>query len=496
MTVSNTSENSDLSHSDLDFLRQLENYTFDSKMLICQRYSSRIMSISEVNMDYALKQNIMPWELEAFAAFSVIYNSDNAEQSIDTVAFSEIITKIRNYWHPELRIAEAAGTYPEVFMMVTLLQQAPTQGVFLQKLFRYNYFFTFVDNKIDMRKEFCDKFQVPYLEYMIFAFIVFIYCSHESNVLGTPDDCQKLLQKAFNKKAVFKELSIEMSEYKNQLSALYKNNILDYYFGLKIQYVYPLIIGPDYTYLPSPYLVINAITESMLNRLTFNNPELRKAFGKEVIEQYLYDIYKGISEVTWISKEIPYKIGKQEFKTPDVLVSEDMYCSFYDTKALSPSLKVRQFNQKEINDEIQIYSDCVLQIYERVMDYVKGYFDLDKRYDRDHIFGVVVVLEDAVLPRGKVYSRVYDTYRKKSGDLSQEDMDYIHSHIKVVSLRQIESMLLQNSSFLQCLIDQSERQEHWDDLNFSKPTTDRGLLPLYNDFVVNIKKAVANYLAS
>ena len=496
MTDSSAIDNKDLIHSDLDFFKQLEKYTFDSKMLICQRYASRIMSISEVNMDYAIKHNIMPWELETFAAFSVIYNSDKSDQSIDSAAFSEIITKIRNYWHPELKIAETAGTYPDVFMMVTLLQQAPIQGVFLQKLFRYSYFFDFENEKLNMKKDFFDKFKVPYLEYMIFACIVFIYCSYDANMLGTSDDCPKLLQKAFNRRDVFKELSIEMHEYRNQLSALYKGNILDYHFGLKIQYVYPLINGPEYTYIPSPYLVINAITESLLNRLTHNNPRLRNLFGKEVIEEYLYDIYKDITEVTWISKEISYKIGKQEYRTPDVLVSEDIYCTFYDTKALSPSLKVRQFNQKEIDDELQIYSDCVLQIYKRIKDYLKGYFDLDKRYEKEHIFGVVVVLEDAVLPRGKVYSRVFDTYKEEIGDLLQEEIDYIHSHIKVIPLRQIESMLLQNSSFLQCLIDQSEQQEHWDDLNFCKPTTNRGLLPLYDDFVVKIKKAVASYLTS
>lgn len=454
------------------------------------------MSISEVNMKFAVKENIMPWGLETFAMFSIIYNSDNADQPIDAVAFSEIITKIRNYWHPELQLAEVAGIYPEVFMMVTLLQQAPVQGVYLQKLFRYNYFFNFVNDKVDMSKEFCNKFQVPYLEYIIFACIVFLYCSHESSTHCVPDDYKKLLQKAYKKKEVFKELSIEMSEYKNQLSTIYKDNILDYYFGLKIQYVYPLIIGPEYTYIPSPYLVINAITESMLNRLTYCNPRLRNLFGKEVIESYLFDIYKDLPDVTWISREITYRIGRQEFKTPDVLVSENTYCTFYDTKALSPSLKVRQFNKEEINDEIKIYADCIRQIYERITNYLAGHFTLDKKYNQDHIFGAVVVLEDAVLPREKVYNKVFDTYRENIGCISEAEINYIRSHIKIVPLKQLESMILQNSSFLQCLIDQSEQQKYWDDINLCHPTVDRGLLPLYKEFVEKTKAAVSKYLIS
>ena len=62
-------EEFDLTHSDLSFLEDLANYTFESKMLFCQAYSSRIMTSSEVSAKLMLTSNIMPWELEAFAAF-------------------------------------------------------------------------------------------------------------------------------------------------------------------------------------------------------------------------------------------------------------------------------------------------------------------------------------------------------------------------------------------------------------------------------------------
>ena len=149
-------EEFDLTHSDLSFLEDLANYTFESKMLFCQAYSSRIMTSSEVSAELMLTSNIMPWELEAFAAFSVIYDSPEAKDQMNDEAFCKIITLLRNYWHPELTIAEENGTYSDYFMMVSTLQQFPVQGMFLQKLFRYN--FSYFNNECCIGI-FCEKIE-------------------------------------------------------------------------------------------------------------------------------------------------------------------------------------------------------------------------------------------------------------------------------------------------------------------------------------------------
>ena len=125
-----------------------------------------------------------------------------------------------------------------------------------------------------MKEEFCRKFLTPHIDFAVFAFIVFVYYSKDANIKGQEVGRQRMLEKAFKIDHVFKALCIEKETYKNELEALYKNNVLDYYYGLKIQYVYPLVSGVDFTYIPSPYLVINAVTESLLNRLTFGNKKL------------------------------------------------------------------------------------------------------------------------------------------------------------------------------------------------------------------------------
>ena len=445
-------------------------------------------------MSLAFEQNIMPWELETFATFSIIYDDESVEMEIDSDSFSRIITLIRNYRHPELMVAETKGVFADTFLMISSQHQFPVQGVFLQKLFRYNYIFDFANSCVNMKEEFCKMFISPYINFVVFAFIVFVYSSKDAYIKGQEDSRQSFLEKAFKIDHVFEVLCISKEKYKEELKALYKNNVLDYYYGLKIQYVYPFVSAVDFTYFPSPYLVINAVTESLLNRLTHGNSKLRSEFGKEVIERYLFDIYKEVPGVTWMSSEFVYNVGKDEKKTPDVLAAEGNYCIFFDTKALSPSLKIRQFDQEEINKEVEIYAKNILQVYQQIIYYSEGYFNLDKPYEKKNLFGVVVVFEDAVVSRERVYERAFEMWVDKVNCITENERKFIHSHVKVVSLSQIEHMVLQNMSFLSCLLQQEDNADQWNNIIFENPNRKHGLLPIYQKYDLKVKDMVTQYL--
>jgi len=486
----------DLTHSDLSDLEKLKEYTFDSKMLYCQRYSSRIMTISEVSQERMHSEGIMPWEIEAFAAFSVIYDSPDATKLMTDNVFCETITLLRNYWHPELTMAEENGVYPDYFMMISILQQFPTQGVFLQKLFRYNYFFNFSNEKLDMKSIFVETFGNDYRKFELLAFIVFSHCSIDGQNRLTKEQSWRGLNKAFSIGTVRQQLSIEKEKYKEQLESLYHGNTLDYYYGLKIQYLYPIIEDVDCSYLPSPYLVVNAVTESLLNRLTMGNSGLRRAFGKEVIEEYLYSIYKELETVSWISREFKYNIGRDTFLTPDVLVEEMGNAVLFDTKALSPSLKMRQFDTAEIEKETNTYADNILQVYRRILDLQNGYYSLNNSFDLNNIYGVVVVLEDAAVPKYRVYNRVWELLRENESDNSPEVCDYIHSHIKVVPLYQIEQMVLLGHSYMECLLRQAADRNKWDDYSFFIKKDSFSFIPIYQNYCDGLKHQATELLTS
>ena len=438
----------------------------------------------------AYKENIMPWEIEAFAAYSIVYDNDDASEKLDGKTFADTITLIRNYWHSGLTAAEESGEYPEAFMMISALQQFPVQGVFLQKLYRYHYFFTFQNDKLDMKKVFFDKMGADYERLEEFASMVFLGFSKEAQDVIPPTELQIFLTKAFTDKDALRLLSIEKEEYKKQLFSLYKDNIIDQYYGLKIQYLYPFISGQDFTYVPSPYLVINAVTESMLNRITLGDGKLRRAIGKEVIEGYLYDIVSQLDSVTWVSPEIEYRKGKDKLLTSDVIAAEGDAVIFYDTKAITPSLKLRKFDAAEIENDVRIYAEDVIQIYNQVKNYLQGLFQLDKVYSKGNIYGIVVVLEDAVVSRKKVYEKVY-ALLEETATLSEEEKNYICSHIKVLPLRAIECMILQNTSLLPELKEQLDKPEKWYDYTYTNATVENGLISTNAQYKQNKKERIS-----
>lgn len=484
----------DLTHSDLSFLKDLANYTFESKMLFCQVYASRIMTLSEVSTELMLSANIMPWELEAFAAFSVIYDSPDATNQMNKEEFCNIITLLRNYWHPELTIAEENGTYADYFMMISNLQQFPVQGMFLQKLFRYNFFFNFKNDKLDMKATFEEKFENEYRKFELFAFIIFATCSSEGQKRLSKELCLRALHRAFSIGTVREQLSIGKEEYKQLLDGQYNGKILDYYYGLKIQYLYPIIEDAVCSYIPSPYLVANAVTTSMLNRLTLGKNDLRKKFGKEVIEEYLFSIYREVNTVTWISREFEYFVGRDRHLTPDVLVEEMGNAIMFDTKALSPSLKMRQFDKEEIEKETNTYAADILQLYCRILDLDNGYFTLQSTLGKNNVFGVVVVLEDAAIPKSKVYDRAFEMLREAGMDTTPEICDYIHSHIKVIPLYQIEQTVLIGHSYMECMLKQVAERDKWDDYSFFIPKQEISCIPVYEAYCNELKIDAACFL--
>ena len=436
-----------LVHSSLDFLKVLERFTLESKLLACQKYSSRIMTCSQVDMVKAYEENIMPWEIEAFAAYSIVYDTNDATEELDGKTFADTITLIRNYWHSGLITAEENDEYPEAFMMISALQQFPVQGVFLQKLYRYHYFFTFQNDRLDMRKVFFDKMGVNYEQLEEFAFLVFLGFSKEAQDTIPPIELQKVLTKAFKDKDVLHLLSIGKEEYRKQLFSLYADNIIDQYYGLKIQYLYPFISGQDFTYVPSPYLVVNAVT-------------------------------------------IAYKKGKANLLTSDVIAAEGDAVIFYDTKAITPSLKLRKFDAAEIEDDIKIYAEDVIQIYNQINNYLDGLFQMDKAYSKENIYGIVVVLEDAVVSRKKVYEKVCNILQD-AVNVSEEEKNYICSHIKILPLRAIECMILQNTSILPELKEQLDKPEKWYYYTYTNTTTENGIISSYAQYEHDLKGRIS-----
>ncbi len=451
----------------LTYLMGLQNYSFESKMLMAQCYSSRITGLGSISLESIQKycSLITPNEIEIFTLFSILYDDPNQTNKISSREFSDYITFIRNYWSPHYDRRQKKGSLPEDLFMLLALQQLPSQDSFLIKLYRYYFIFSFENEKINMKKTFIDKFECDYINYARFAYIIAEFTSVEMCRILKELFCKTVVSKALMDSVVKKHLTVTKEDYKKEILSYYQDNIEDCFYGIKLQSWFPLIEDNNCTYIPSPYLTITAVTDSLLNRLTEGNNTLRSIIGKEVIEEYLYSIYSQLSTVTYITRELPY--GK-DLLSPDVIVSESDECIFFDTKAKTPSLKLRQFDDETLDKEIEIYAKNIKQLYNRICDYLSGLYSLDRSYDKMHIFGVSVVFDDSYLPRSKIYNLAFSLIRKDNPSISQDELNFIHSRIKIIPLKDIENRVIRNRSVLPLLRQQALNEEHWDDYQFSE----------------------------
>ena len=134
-----------------------------------------------------------------------------------------------------------------------------------------------------------------------------------------------------------------------------------------------------------------------------------------------------------------------------------------------------------------------MQLYCRILDLNNGHFALQNTFERKNVFGVVVVLEDAAVPKYKVYNKVFEMLRKKEMEDTPEICDYIHSHIKVIPLRQIEQTVLIDHSYMECLLNQVAERSKWDDYSFFIPKKSFVCIPTYEAYCDELKKEATHF---
>jgi hypothetical protein len=465
-------------------IRKLEQYSIESKMLLCQKYSQKLMTSDSLDLSIVVHADVAtPTELEIFSLFSILYDCGST-QKITLDVFSEIITEIRNYLHPQISKSISDGTYSESFMMISGLTQFAVQENIIQRLYRYSYFFGFHNHTIDMIDVFRVKFGCDYNDFAFFAFCVFLISSAKG--IGSYNKFA-VLKFLFNKyNHIVKLLTISRDELLHSLRELHGDNEINYFYGLKIQYLFPLVEAHDGIYIPNPYLIINAATESLLNRLTEGNRHLRGNFGKHVLEQYLISIVSEIESDQTVSSEKVYYIGKNEFRTPDVIVVENNYCTMYDTKAIVPGIKLRELSEEKVKEVSQIIAENVVQLYNQISNYCNGYFCLSSSVEKNNVFGVVVLLEDNYISRCRIIDIALQMLRDAK-EISLDEERFVRSNIKVLSLREIERAIFHKCSYLPFLIEQKNNLGKWYDFSYTSELKKNSVIRSLDTFLSTIK---------
>lgn len=469
----------------------LKRFDFVAKMNICQNHSIDIMSTNGLISMNELKNKALPWELETFALFSVLslneYSNQNFESNKGKKLFSEIITSIRNYEHPKLKSAKDNNQFTDYFIIVTGLTQFQIQENFYYKIYRYLYILNFKNEKVDMKKQFINKFDCTYEEFLELGLIInFLF----ANKIMDPKIFKYVIEKY---QYVIRHLLKEREVYIRTQEKI-TQNIEQYLYGFKFFYQFPFIQYDKNIFLPLPHLVMQSVTSSILFRITEGNDSLRQLFGKEVLENYILHIC-GLSKMfDEIVEEYEYKL-KGNDRTLDVMIKKGNLCFMLDSKSMAPKISLRDLTETEMQYTIDRIVKSVVQVYRHITErFQEKYYPFTNKIEflHENIFGAVILFEDSFIRRELIMRKAAEVLRI---DLGSEKYTYLCSNVMLISLHQLESMIFENEDIFQSLISRRKDASKWFDYNLSSDSKKENyLVPEINQVTQNAKDVLSDFI--
>ncbi|WP_404335125.1 hypothetical protein [Planococcus rifietoensis] len=435
----------------------LKRYDFGSKMRIAQKNSMEIMDFNGIVRKDKLVNRYLPWELETFALLSISTGKEDDNQNFQGVKgvkkFNQIMNSIRNYAHPKIFSKDEEDNLFDYFLIVTGLTQFPIQEDIHYKSYRYQYIFNFKNEKVDMGEEFRVKFENEYQDYLDLGIILTLnfMSKNHSQVL-------KYIMTEY--KHIVKNLTIERQQF-IELQSKITTNYQQYLYGFKYYYQYPFITYNEKIYLPLPHLIMQSVTSSLLFRLTEGNKELRAAFGKEALENYILHILKMTNQFDEIVGDFRYPSKNGGRDTLDAMVRRDEYCFMIDSKSMAPRLGLRDLTKEDIQATVCRLAKAVVQVYRHLTERLfKEYFPFGKnsQFLPENIFGAVIVLEESYIRREVVIKKAADLMSIREGT---EEYRYLCSNIKILSLYGLERMVFEDHDIIAKLIENRDSEKNW-----------------------------------
>lgn len=415
-----------------DLLSVLKRFSFEEKMRMAQNCSRRTLTPNGVVDVDVLRVIPSPWELETFVLLAIKakewkYDSFRGKNSNK---FTSIINCIRNENSPFMdRIdAESLLTW---LLAVTASVQFEIQEYFPFKMFRFNYFFSFVNDKVDMPKIFKEKFACRYYEYSLLGHLLWL-------TFAAKDFSQELFT------AIIKHFNVSVSNlilsrqaYIESLDKITTDPV-NYLYCLRPSYSYPFVEYNGFVYCPLPHLLRRATTSSLMHRLTDGNAELMALVGKEVYEDYLYTIVSESGIFDEVIPEKKYTFRRAERRTADLMARRGNDFVFFDSKSFTPKIAIRTFSQMALDQDVKRLAESCAQVYRHIRQRFPNeycYFEHSPETPVQNIFGIVVLQENPYIRGDAIYRKAAEILKI---DEDSDEFVWMYTHVGMTSIYSIE----------------------------------------------------------
>ena len=340
-----------------DITKVLSNTSFESKMVLAFYASIETMDINGQKESEILQTILLPDEIETFVLLSIVA-AEYKDYRMTENQFIDVMSAIRAYQPPERY--EYKGLEFHKWILPTIgAVQFESQQYSVFRLYRHHCLFSFLNESVNVEMEFKKKFKESFDEYAAIVYMFQIILSEKRM-----DLFKKCWEQVDLKTPWFIcNLKMTREQYKEELSQ-FAHSVADYRYCLRPSYSYPFLEYKGRIYLPTPHLLIQSITTAMMNRLTFENSNLREKIGKNACEWYIYKIVK---ESGLFDEVIPeYEYNGQ--RTLDVLCRKGDVALLIDSKLFSPKVNLRIFNEEDYKNDVARIVKSMKQAYRHAHD--------------------------------------------------------------------------------------------------------------------------------
>lgn len=315
----------------------------------------------------------------------------------------------------------------------------PGQSSYNSLYYRFNYIYNLVKEKIDVKKEFVDKFGISFNELMMIIIQIQHWALNWDNNLTFNDFITQYLGEENIRKLSF--LIKNADDFGVEYNKISSNDEYLSFIDLNLLIKYPFIEYEGIYYCPYVPYIVYAATESLMFRITENNDPIRGVIGKEVIEEYAYHIFKGFNDPNFIKVEREFEYRKGVFSSDVVLMSnEDIL--FVEVKFLNQSLKLRALDRKTIEGFQGRLVDAIRQVYVNMLNYKTGKMG-DNVTGGLEPFGLVLMYEDFYFEKDMVYEEALKEINPKYD--SSVTKEYLIKKVLILPLYFAE-LILKGSS--------------------------------------------------
>lgn len=473
----------------------LKRFSFEAKMEEAQHHSNKIMSPSGLIDPTLLRGKWLPWELNTYALFSIFtineYNNQNFLNTYGKKRFSEIMTSVRGSQHGGKTNSQSSSNFLRDFLIVVGLTQFILQENKYMKYYRYSYFFNFSNDFVDMKTEFFGKFNQNYEDFVQLSNIVNLFYP-EGNSLQSilHDDFHNVIYREFSQ--VIKFLELNRQEFIDLQRKLI-NKPEHYVTSYNYLYTYPFILHQEKRYFPLPHTLTEAVTTSLLTRLTAGNNDLRSKFGKYVLESYLTHIVSLGSFFEECIEEYPYNFKRNQKRTVDLMLRKQDLALLIECKSIVPQRGLRNLNEGDIERTILRLSENMIQLYRNAtMKFGKEYypFDEQKTFELSDTFGIVIMLEDSFIHREEIYKKVAQEL-----DLDIDQYNHLCSNFKFISLYELERIIFEDWDLFELLGKNKVNPQAWFDFTLIPVEIRKeGLNTHLKSFIDELNKELTNFV--